>query len=54
MPSTVSPGFTTVKYTAMFACAPECGCTLAWSAPNSALAREMASDSATSTNSQPP
>ena len=27
----------------MFACAPECGCTLACSAPNSAFARAMAS-----------
>ena len=38
----------------MFACAPECGCTFAWSAPKSAMARSIASDSATSTNSQPP
>ena len=44
----------TNKYADMFACAPECGCTLAWSALNSAVARSMASDSMTSTNSQPP
>ena len=41
-------------YTAMFACDPECGCTLACSAPKSSLARAMASSSATSTTSQPP
>ena len=40
--------------TLMLACAPECGCTLTCSAPKSALARAMASDSAASTNSQPP
>ena len=44
----------TVKYTAMLAWAPECGWTLAWSAPNNSLARAIASVSATSTNSQPP
>jgi hypothetical protein len=38
----------------MFAWAPEWGCTLTCSAPKSAWARAMASDSATSTNSQPP
>ena len=37
MPSTVSPGFSSAKYTDMLACAPECGCTLACSAPNSFL-----------------
>ncbi len=36
------------------ACEPECGCTLAQSAPNSVFARSMASVSAMSTNSQPP
>ena len=49
-----SPGFSSAKYAAMFACAPECGCTFACSAPNSSSAREMASDSAMSTYSQPP
>ena len=34
--------------------APECGCTLAYSAPNRALARSIASYSAMSTYSQPP
>ena len=43
-----------VKYTAMLACAPECGWTLACSAPNSSLARAMAKSSTTSTTSQPP
>ena len=52
MPRTVSPGLTMSRPTCWPV--PECGCTLAWSAPKSVLAREMASDSATSTNSQPP
>ena len=41
---TVSPGSSSARYAAMLAFAPECGCTLAWSAPNSAhraLAREL-------------
>ena len=32
-----------MRYTDMFACAPECGCTFACSAPNRSLAREIAS-----------
>ena len=39
---------------AAFAWAPECGCTLAKSAPNSAFSRSIASCSTTSTCSQPP
>jgi hypothetical protein len=54
MPSTVSPGLSAVKYTAWFACEPECGCTLAHCAPNSFFTRSMASVSAMSTYSQPP
>ncbi len=54
MPSTVSPGCSTEKYTAWFACEPECGWTLAQSAPKSFFARSMASVSARSTYSQPP
>ena len=38
----------------MFAPLPECGCTLACSAPKSFLARSIASCSTTSTFSQPP
>ena len=40
---TLSPGSSSAMYAAMFALAPECGCTLAWSAPNSAqaVAREL-------------
>ncbi len=38
----------------MFACEPECGWTLACSAPKSAFARSIASASILSTNSQPP
>jgi hypothetical protein len=38
----------------MFACAPACGWTFAWSAPNSAFARSIASCSISSTISQPP
>ena len=40
--------------TAALAVAPEWGCTFAYSAPKSDFARSMASDSATSTYSQPP
>ena len=54
MPRIVSPGLSIAKYTAWFACAPECGCTLAYSAPKSFFARSIASCSATSTYSQPP
>ena len=42
------------EHGAAFAVAPECGWTLANSAPKSDLARSIASDSATSTSSQPP
>ena len=42
MPSTVSPGWRTLAYTAMFACEPEWGWTLACSAPKSSLARSAA------------
>ncbi len=52
--STVSPGFSRVKYTAMLAWEPECGWTFTCSAANSSLARAMASSSAMSTISQPP
>jgi hypothetical protein len=38
----------------MFACAPAWGWTFACSAPNSDLARSIASDSISSTTSQPP
>ena len=38
----------------MLALAPECGCTLACSAPNSAHARLRASSSASSTTRLPP
>ena len=40
-PSTVSPGSNSARYTHMLALAPECGCTLACSAPNSAFARSI-------------
>ena len=50
----VSPGVAMAESTAALAVAPECGCTLAYSAPNRLLARSMASDSAMSTYSQPP
>ena len=53
MPRSVSPGLRTAKYTDWFACDPECGCTFAYSAPKSRFTRSRASDSATSTNSQP-
>ena len=52
--SRVSPGFMKAPYTAWFALAPLCGCTLAWSASNSAWHRSMAMDSALSTSEQPP
>jgi hypothetical protein len=38
----------------MFVCAPACGWTFAWSAPNSSFARSIASCSISSTISQPP
>ncbi len=50
----VSPGFMVTMNTAWFAWLPECGWTLANSQPNRALARSMASSSASSTTSQPP
>ena len=50
----VSPGFSTVSRTAALACAPECGCTFAYSAPNSLFTRSMAIVSVWSTTSQPP
>ena len=37
----VSPGLRNARYTARFAGEPEYGCTLTWSAPNSAFARSM-------------
>lgn len=52
--STVSPGRSRAAYAASTAEDPEWDCTLACSAPNSALARSTASRSATSTISQPP
>ena len=59
MPMNVSPGFRHAMYTAVFACAPACGWTFTWIASGlpgekSAFARAIASDSASSTNSQPP
>ena len=39
MPMTLSPGSSSARNAAMLAFAPECGCTLACSAPNSAQAR---------------
>ena len=39
MPMTLSPGSSSARYAAMLALAPECGCTLAWSAPNSSHRR---------------
>jgi len=38
----VSPGFSSAKNTAWFACEPEFGCTFAAPAPNSAFARSIA------------
>ena len=52
--STVSPGLENAAYAARLALAPECGCRLAWSAPNSALARSIPIVSAWSTSTQPP
>ena len=54
MPSSVSPGFETARYAAMFADAPECACTFACSAAKICFTRSRANSSATSTNSQPP
>ena len=54
MPMIVSPGFTNAMKAAKLACAPECGCTLACSAPKSCFGRSMASCSISSTNSHPP
>jgi hypothetical protein len=50
----VSPGLRNAKNAAALACAPECGCTFACSAPNSSFARSIAICSTWSTNSQPP
>ena len=50
----LSPGWSTEKYTAMLACAPLWGWTLAWSAPKSCLARSLANCSTTSAYSHPP
>jgi len=41
-------------YAHMLALAPLCGCTLAWSAPNSCFTRSMASASISSTIRLPP
>ena len=46
-------GFSSAKYTAMFAWLPAWGCTFAASAPKSSFARSIASCSTSSTNSQP-
>lgn len=50
----VSPGFSSANIAAALACAPECGWTLAASAPKSSLMRSIAIFSITSTCSQPP
>ena len=50
----VSPGCSSARNTAWFIWLPEFGWTLAKLAPNSFLARSIASVSATSTHSQPP
>ena len=50
----VSPGCSSARNVAWFIWLPEFGCTLANCAPNSFLARSIASVSATSTHSQPP
>ena len=50
----VSPGSQIAMVTAMFACAPECGCTFAYSQPNSFFARSIAMVSISSTLTQPP
>ena len=49
----VAPGFSSASITAPFACAPECGWTLAKSQPNSCLARSIASRSTASDGPQP-
>ncbi len=49
-----SPGVAIAPSTAALAEAPECDCTFAYAAPNSDLARSIASFSTSSTNSQPP
>ena len=54
MPMMVSPGFRKARNTASLAEAPQCGCTLAASAPKICLTRSIASCSAMSTYSQPP
>ena len=54
IPITVAPGLTSAKNTAKLACAPECGCTFAYSQPKSFFALSIASVSTTSTYSQPP
>src|ERR1700710_1281641 len=48
-PRMVSPGESRAAITAALACAPECGATLACSAPNRAFTRSIASCSITST-----
>jgi hypothetical protein len=53
MPMTVSPGWANARYTARFAGEPEYGWTFAWSTPNSALARSLASVSSGSMNCWP-
>ena len=50
----VSPGLSTARNTAALACAPECGCTLAYSAPKIWQMRSIASCSTLSTTWQPP
>ena len=50
----MSPGFKSARYTAPFACAPECGCTFANLQLNNFLTLSKANSSALSTNSQPP
>ena len=50
----VHRGLSTDINTAMLACAPECGCTLAYFAPKRRFKRSMARFSASSTTSQPP
>jgi hypothetical protein len=54
MPRKTSPGWHSASITPWFACAPECGWTLAKAQLKSFLALSMASDSAMSTASQPP
>ena len=48
MPRIVSPGWSTLKYTAMLADEPEWGCTFTCSAPKIFFARSIASDSTAS------